>query len=285
MPFAISRFIAVVSALAMLLVAAVPSVSAQTTGWQPGPGAAGDNTYTGYIDTPPNGATVPAGGSFLVSGWFVDKTAQGWAGADEMQVWLGQMGAGGTQLARGAVGQNRPDVGAALGNPFYAASGFYAGVPGSSVPAGAQTLNVYLHTPAKGWWYRSVNVVGGGGGSGSGTGTSGGSSSAATTGAPVLTVTAPVENENVSTKKGDYTIEGTVSNPASIDRIEAYINGERNSDAGQLLGTTTPASDGTWSIVFRPTKFASTHSNLYVYAITKDGKVTEVVRGFNITDR
>ena len=72
---------------------------------------------------------MPGSGSFLVAGWFVDKTAQGWAGADDMQVWLGLMGSGGTQLAAAPCGQNRPDVGAALGNPFYAASGFYASVP------------------------------------------------------------------------------------------------------------------------------------------------------------
>ena len=49
-----------------------------------------------------------------------------------MQVWLGTMDGGGKMIAQGIVGQNRADVGRALGNPFYANSGFSASVPGSA---------------------------------------------------------------------------------------------------------------------------------------------------------
>ena len=69
---------------AMLVSAATPAM-AQTAGWQPGPGAILDNTYDGVVDVPANGATVPSGGSFAVSGWFVDTEAQGWSGADDAQ--------------------------------------------------------------------------------------------------------------------------------------------------------------------------------------------------------
>ena len=184
MPFAISRFIAVVSALAMLLVAAVPSVSAQTTGCARAGRRRRQHLHRVHRYTAER--RDRAGGRWLPGLGLVRR--QDGAGLGRGRRDAGLARSDGCRRhaarARGAVGQNRPDVGAALGNPFYAASGFYAGVPGSSVPAGAQTLNVYLHTPAKGWWYRSVNVVGGGSGGGSGTGTSGGSSSAATTGAP-----------------------------------------------------------------------------------------------------
>src|SRR5438132_1688523 len=54
--------------------------SGQAT-WTAGPSAAPDvSDYSGVVDSPSTGATVPASGSFDVNGWFVDKTAQGWAG-------------------------------------------------------------------------------------------------------------------------------------------------------------------------------------------------------------
>src|SRR5438105_5808057 len=160
-----ASFVAV-AALVLLGTALAPLAGAQAAGWQGGPGAILDNTYDGFVDSPSNGGTVPGSGSFLVSGWFVDKQAQGWAGADDMQVFVGQMGSGGTMIAHGIVAQNRPDVGAALGNPFWSASGFFATVAGSSVPGGSQTLNVYIHTAGKGWWFKSVTVTGGGSGTG-----------------------------------------------------------------------------------------------------------------------
>jgi hypothetical protein len=274
------------------LLAAVPSASAQSAGdWSPGPGAILDNTYAGFVDLPPAGSTVPGSGTFTVAGWFVDKTAQGWAGADDVQVWLGTMDGGGKMLAKALFAQLRADVGTALGNPYYGYSGFSAAVPGSSVPAGPQTLNVYAHTGGKGWWFKGVSVTGGGSGTGAPAPAAGpapaapGPASATASGAPVVTVTNPTENENVSTRS-DYTIAGSVSDPGNIDRIEVWINGERNSPSARLLGTITPTSDGSWSIRFSPTKFASTHSNLYVYAHNRvSNQETVLTRGFNIVDK
>ena len=75
---------------ALLVLAVAGPVSAQEVpgggGWSPAAGAAGDNTYQGFIDAPSAGANVPLGSSFRVSGWFVDTTAEGWAGADGVQV-------------------------------------------------------------------------------------------------------------------------------------------------------------------------------------------------------
>jgi hypothetical protein len=95
-------------------------------------------------------------------------TAQGYAGADAAQVWLGTMEAQGRALANATVALNRPDVATALGNPDWAASGFQTTIPGSAIPSGAQTLLVYVHTPSKGWWYKPVNVIGGAPNNGSG---------------------------------------------------------------------------------------------------------------------
>jgi hypothetical protein len=116
-----------------------------------------DNTYDGYIDAPQMNATVPTG-AFTVAGWFVDKTAQGWAGADDVQIWQGTMDGGGKMLAKAVFAQSRPDVAAATSNPYWAASGFGAVVPAGSLSTGNQTLSVYAHTPGKGWWFKQVNV-------------------------------------------------------------------------------------------------------------------------------
>ena len=105
-------------------VSAPASVAADAfSTWTPGPGAAGDNTYAGFIDMPPANIMVPTG-NFQVAGWFVDTTAQGWAGADDVQVFLGTMDGGGKMLAKAFFAQSRPDVAAALANPFWVASGF-----------------------------------------------------------------------------------------------------------------------------------------------------------------
>jgi hypothetical protein len=284
----IPRLIALLSAVSALFLASVPSASAQSADWQPGPGAALDNTYAGFVDVPPGGSTVPGGGSFTVAGWFVDKTAQGWAGADDVQVWLGTMDGGGKMLAKAVFAQSRPDVAAALGNPFYAASGFGAAIPGSAVPAGAQTLNVYAHTGGKGWWFKGVSVTGGGSGTGTAAPAAPSAPSApapASGSAPTVVILNPTENANVSTKS-DYVINGSVSDAANIDRIEVWINGERDASSARLLGTTTPASDGSWSVTFTPTHFASTHSNLYAYAHSKaSNQETLITRGFNIVDK
>jgi hypothetical protein len=279
-----------VMASAVLALTIAPlTAAAQTTGWTAAPGAAPSDAanYVGVIDGPANGATVSNAGAVGFNGWFVDQTAQGWAGADQVQVFLGQMGSGGTMLAEGVVGLARPDVATALGNPWATNSGWFVSVPGSSLPAGAQTLNVYLRTPGKGWFYKPVNVTVSSTAppSSSAPPASGGSGTAS--GAPLLTVTAPTEGQNVSTRS-DFTITGTASTPGigphDIDRVQVYINGER--DSGTFLGETTPDSNSEWSVGFTPTHFGSTHSNIYVYAHSKStGQETETVRGFNIVDK
>ncbi len=71
-----------------------------------------------------------------------------------MQVYQGAMGSGGTMLASGIVAQSRPDVGAALGNSYWANSGFSATIPSGALKPGQVTINVYAHTPSNGWWYK-----------------------------------------------------------------------------------------------------------------------------------
>src|ERR1700682_4077325 len=81
--------------------------------WTAGPRAILDPTYAGFIDVPAMNATVPTG-NFTVAGWFVDQTAQGWAGADDVQVWQGTMDGGGKMLAKALFAQSRPAVATGL---------------------------------------------------------------------------------------------------------------------------------------------------------------------------
>jgi hypothetical protein len=278
--------LALAAIVAMVLVAPVATM-AQQGGWSAGPDAAGDNTYVGFIDIPALGSTVNGSGRILVGGWMVDKTAQGWSGFDKVQVVKGQLGSGGQVLADGIVAQHRPDVGSALGNEAYSASGFSATINAGALGAGDQTIAVYGHTPNKGWWYKTtafhVTTGGGGAPSAPSAGTGGG-------GKPTLQVLAPLENEKVCTPRGDYTIRGAAYDPnappgsgsQTVDRVEVWINGMR--DKGSLLGDAT-ISGQDWNLVFTPTRFPSTHANLYVYARSKvSGQETMVNRGFDITD-
>ena len=287
----VSKAVMILGTCLALIVSTVSPALAQSSDWLPGPGAILDNTYNGFIDVPTTGATVPGSGSFTLGGWFVDTTAQGWAGADDVQVWLGTMDGGGSMLAKAQFALSRPDVAAALANPFWEPSGLSAAVAGSAVPAGGQTLNVYVHTPGKGWWYKQVNVSGGGSGATAAAAPAAPAAQpapAAAGGPPQVSVTSPTENQDVSAAgSANFTITGNATDPANgagaIDSVEVWIFGERDAAGGTQLGTVQPASDGSWSLTFKPTRFPSMHTNLYVYAHSKaTGKTTEIVRGFNI---
>jgi hypothetical protein len=61
-----------------------------------------------------------------------------------------------------ATGEPRADIRDALGVPDWTNSGFSGTIPASAlsqVEGGDQTLNVYLHTPNKGWWFKSAVVT------------------------------------------------------------------------------------------------------------------------------
>jgi hypothetical protein len=267
------------------IVAPVPAAADAGSPWTAGPGAALDDTYTGYIDVPSANATVPTG-SFTVAGWFVDKTAQGWAGADDVQVWQGTMDGGGKLLAKALFAQSRPDVAAATGNPFWAASGYAAVVPPSALAAGPHTLLVYVHTPGKGWWYKQVSVnVSAGAVTTTAPAPSGGAPVPVVSGAalPIVAIEKPKDGEIVLTKN-DYEIIGYALDRnaapnqgvtgSGINRVQVYIGNDRD-NGGLFLGEaelgfsdSTPiaqyggqfASSG-WRLVFHPTQF---HANTYL---------------------
>ena len=107
-------------------------------------------------------------------------------------------------------------------------------------------------------------------------------------GPPQVTIQSPTEGQNVSAKGGQsFTITGTATDPAAgpggIDVVDVWIFGERNTNGATDLGNATVLSDGSWSLTFLPTRFTSTHTNIYVFVHSKtSGMETELVRGFNI---
>jgi hypothetical protein len=266
------------------------------TAWTPGPGAALDPTYDGYIDVPAMNSTVPTGG-FVVAGWFVDHTAQGWAGADDVQVWQGTMDGGGKMLAKANFAQSRPDVASALGSPYYAASGFGAVIPAdAALPTGTQTLSVYAHTPGKGWWYKQtqLNVSS----SAPATATAPAPSTSAPTAStptisggalPIVVIEQPTSSENVNTHDAVFTIMGyaldTAATPSQgtqgsgIDHVSVYFDKEKD-DGGTFIGDADLAFTDTvaatkygaqfgasgWRVDFKPTAFHSGGHNVFVYA-------------------
>jgi len=247
--------------LALSLSVAIPVQAQSLPGgdWSPAAGATGDNTFVGFIDQPSSGANIAGGASFTVSGWVVDTSAEGWAGVDGVQVMLGS-----TTLAQAAIALSRPDVAAALGNPFFASSGFNA-VVSQALPTGPQTLTIVAHTPGKGSWSKqvSVNVAGGGGVV---------MPSTNATSGLVLKIVSPtsddliVANENGLITGLAYDTRTRAELGIGVDHVSAYLDAARGTAGSQFLGDATFNGD-TWSISWQPTHFNHVqHHILWVYA-------------------
>jgi hypothetical protein len=244
--------------------------------WQPGPSASGDNTYQGSIDLPGTRG-VSSGTSFTLAGWVVDTTAQGWAGIDQVQVYSGPMDQAGTLLAAAVVAQDRPDVGSALGNGFWNASGFSAEIPGSALQPGAYQLLVYAHSPAKGWWMSTTYLA-----------VFPGADWSTPAGLPTVSINAPARDARVwATGHGTYTLTGSAADPrasrtagSGIDRVEVYFNGPRNDPRRQFVGTAD--INGTdWSLTFSPENYPTGFTRMYVYARSRfTGSESVAARSF-----
>jgi hypothetical protein len=199
----------------------------------------------------------------------VDTTAQGWSGIDQVQIWSGSMDNGGQEVAQAVIQMDRPDVAAALNNPFWTPSGYAANVTLSSFGPGS-TLYVYAHTPSKGWWYQTVLV----------TEPIGGLSPR-----PRLDIEEPTPLGTVHSTQ-PFTIHGSAYDPAAapgqgsgVDRVQVYLGGDRKS--GIFIGDGTLGSfdkfvaaaagpqfaNSGWQLTFQP--------NSWLDSIT-DNQVTQL---------
>jgi hypothetical protein len=256
--------------------------------WQPGPDASGDNTLVGTIDAPASGASLPSSGKVLITGWVVDTTAQGWAGIDQVQIFNGLAGQGGSLLAKATVAQRRPDVAGSLGNPFWTNSGFSVVLPTAGLPGGPLALGVYAHTPGKGWWYRQVNVN---------------VARLVVPSDPMVVITAPANDDQVG--QGDrflikgYAIDRNAPEGSGVDKVEAFLSKAElvpnpaplgTAELGQPSGSTAgywgaQFNNAGWQLWFDPSHFHGGVYQLVVFAHSAvSGKQTVAQVTFNIAE-
>jgi hypothetical protein len=282
--------------LTLAVVLSLGSVSSAMADWQPGPDAILDNTYSGAIDLPANGSTVPSDQSLTVSGWVVDGAAEGWAGIDNVHVYDGLAGQGGTFLGQASFAQYRPDVAQGLGNPFWANSGFALTLNPGTLAAGSHTLTVYAHTPAKGWWFMQTSVTAA-------------PPAPAPPAVPVAAAAGPVNvlvrpsTVTVSKQEDHYSIKGYALEPnapgdtTGIDHVDLYMDELRGTGGSVLIGRAALGQDspeavasfGTrfekagYQLDFKPTNFNVGSHHIYAYAVSAiSGKETIAVTGFTI---
>jgi hypothetical protein len=255
----LARLLLLSSAFVCAQLVAVAPVAADGV-WLPGPDGLGSATYTGSIDRA-NGAQV--------SGWVVDTTAQGWNGIDDVQLWDGLMSAGGRLVTHAVIQLNRPDVAAALNNPYWSSSGFSATLPSSELASGA-TLYVYVHTPSKGWWYEplATNVT-----------------SLQFAGDPVIDVQTPTPLATLHSASpflvhgSAYDRNATSDQGTGVDRIQIYLDGDRSTgifigeaslgkpDSAAARAGGQFASSG-WELTFQPSSWMPNISDNQISQLT-----------------
>jgi hypothetical protein len=259
--------------------------------WQPGPEAVLDNTYAGSIDVPPSGASQSSNRSVSVSGWVVDRTADGWAGIDNVHIYDGLAGQGGTFLGQATFALSRPDVAQVLGNPFWANSGFALNLTAGSLAAGPHTLTVYAHTPGKGWWFSQVRMT-----------VAAPAAQPAPASSPVNVLVRP-SMITISKQQDHYSIKGYALDPNAtgdsfgVDHVDVYMDEVRGKGGSVYLGKAVLRQDSPeaassfgpqfdrsgYQIDFKPANFAIGNHHIYAYAVsTITGQETVAVTGFDI---
>ena len=271
--------IATCVALSALVHAEIPAAADATSDWLPGPGAAGDNTYAGFIDSPANGSTISFNSEIAVNGWVVDQSASGWSGIDDVQVYLGLQDQGGTLLSRARIAVPRNDVAAVFGNPDWATAGFSVSFADSGLAIGPNQLTIYAHTPDKGSWYRQVEVR------------VPAPPDRPFADDPLLIVREAAPSLEVTAKTSTLTLRGYVIDRnmplgtvlgvggSGVARMQVYLDGPRNT--GTLLGMATLGQknreatgfgerflNSGFEVTVHPSDFGAERHELFLYALS-----------------
>jgi hypothetical protein len=245
--------------------------------WIAGQGAVGDDTFAGFIDAPVSGSTVTRNTRVVLQGWVVDRTAVGWSGIDDVQIYLGLPDQGGSLVTHATIGQRRDDVAAALGNGYWADSGFTASFTDNGLVTGSNLITVYAHTPDRGWWYKQVEVriqplpdI-------------------AYADDPLLTVREVVPSVDVSQQAPNMTLRGYAIDRnlplnltlgvggSGVSRIQIYLDGPRQSGTfvgDAELGHTDREATGFgerflqsgWELTVHPGEFSIDRHEFFIYA-------------------
>jgi hypothetical protein len=151
---------------------------------------------------------------------------------------------------------DRPDVAAAMRNLYWSASGFDAVAPAGVIPVGPASLSVYVHSPARGWWYQSVPIP-------------------VVPTAPGLTIRLLVPgHDDIDPPVTEWQIRGTAYDTRTtaqqgvgVDRVQVYLDGEHGVAGSQFLGEAYPDAQTLWSVTFALTRYDRVPQHfLYVYA-------------------
>jgi hypothetical protein len=261
------------------LYTATTAAADSSSPWLPGPDASGDDTFTGFIDSPLPDALIEINSNLDVRGWVVDRTASGWSGVDDVAIYLGLQEQGGTLLAHAQVGVPRPDVAAAFGNSYWANSGFSVSFANSGLSIGPNVLSIYLHAPDRGWWYRQVEVR------------MPQPPDRPYADDPLLIVREATPSLDVSRTTTSLTLKGYAIDrnmPLStsvgvggsgVSRIQFYLDGPRNSGTplgSAALGEKNREATGFgdrflnsgWEMTVHPSDFSVDRHELYLYALS-----------------
>jgi hypothetical protein len=266
-------------ALSALARTAASAAADASSPWLPGPDAVGDDTYTGFIDSPAPGAVINFNSDIVLAGWVVDQTASGWSGIDDVSVYLGLKEQGGIVLAHARTGVPRADVASVFGNAYWASSGFSVSFANNGLAIGPNVLTVYLHTPDKGSWYRQVQLQ------------VPAPPDRAFADDPLLIAREAVPSLDVTQATTSLTLRGYAIDRnmptavsvgiggSGVSRVHFYLDGPRNS--GTFLGSATLGLknreatgfgerflNSGWEMTVHPSDFSADRHELYLYALS-----------------
>jgi hypothetical protein len=125
--------------------------------WTRGPHSNASNPLIGAVDPVyDDGDNTTA---LAISGWVLDPSSIGSSGVDSIDMFLGPDIATGTRLAVAQLGLRRTAVPSVSDNPDWANAGFSISLPLAEVPLGPTQLTLAAHTPDKGTWLSTLQVV------------------------------------------------------------------------------------------------------------------------------
>jgi hypothetical protein len=203
--------------------------------WTPANSADATEPILGSVDPVFSDDASP---SLTISGWAIDPSADDSSGIDRVQAFVGPDRASGTPLTA-QLGLTRSDITSLVGgNPARAAAGFSVNVPVELIPPGTSLLTLAAHTPERGTWLSTVQVVV----------PSLGAVPAftrpvvRTSPAPVLAQPRPLKAEVQSPQPGDQVPRSFIMQvlAPNADQVDVFLEPDRDK-GGRMVGSTSAA--------------------------------------------
>ena len=126
-------------------------------GWSPAADADVSSPIVGFIDPVSNVDNTTT--SLTLRGWVLDPLASDSTGVDRLDVFAGTVVTPGVSVARAQLGLARSDVPTVFENPNGASAGFSISLGRDQLPVGLTTFTLAAHTPDRGTWLTTLQVV------------------------------------------------------------------------------------------------------------------------------